>query len=175
MKRTKHKWVIEGVCSDPRIGNYYNNPSFGYGRYCLPKDTKQLLANFRDVPHRIIKAVVETNAVRKEHIAEMVLRRNPKVVGVFRLIMKKDSDNFRHAAILDTIKILKDKGAEVVIYEPLIKESEFMGYKIGKNMNQFEMISFEMISYVISGNRVFEDPGDVRGRVFTGRLLSRER
>ncbi|WP_372590333.1 nucleotide sugar dehydrogenase [Fervidobacterium pennivorans subsp. carthaginiensis] len=169
LKGLNTREIIEGVCSDPRIGNYYNNPSFGYGGYCLPKDTKQLLANFKDVPHRIIKAVVEANAVRKEHIAEMVLKRNPKIIGVYRLVMKKDSDNFRHAAILDIIKILKDIGAQVIIYEPLIEENEFMGCKVEK-----DMLRFKEMSDVILANRMFEELKDVEQKVYTRDLFGRD-
>jgi UDPglucose 6-dehydrogenase len=169
LKGLNTREIIDGVCADPRIGNFYNNPSFGYGGYCLPKDTKQLLANFKDVPHRVIRAVVEANAVRKEHIAEMVLRRNPKVVGIYRLTMKKDSDNFRHAAILDIIKLLKDKGAQVVIYEPLIKENEFMGCIVEK-----DIVRFKKVSDIILANRLFEDLTDIEEKVYTRDLFNRD-
>lgn len=163
------KEIIEGVCTDPRIGNYYNNPSFGYGGYCLPKDTKQLLASFRGIPHRIIRAVVEANTVRKKHIAKMILKRKPRVVGVYRLVMKKDSDNFRHSAILDVIEILKKKGADIIIYEPLIGENEFMGCKVEKDLDRFKSISD-----VIVANRIWEEIKDIGEKVYTRDLFNRD-
>ncbi|ABR30927.1 UDP-glucose 6-dehydrogenase [Thermosipho melanesiensis] len=171
IKGLNTRQVIEGVCLDPRIGMYYNNPSFGYGGYCLPKDTKQLLANYEKdkVPQKLIKAIVESNQVRKQHIAYMIERRKPKVIGVYRLIMKKDSDNFRQSAILDVMDILKEKGYEIIIYEPVIKEKEFEGIKVEKNLEKFKKISD-----VILANRMFKDLEDVEGKVYTRDLFNRD-
>ncbi|QTA38485.1 nucleotide sugar dehydrogenase [Thermosipho ferrireducens] len=163
------KQIIEGVCLDPRIGNYYNNPSFGYGGYCLPKDTKQLLASYKDVPHTLIKAIVEANQIRKKHIADMVIKKNPKVIGVYRLIMKKDSDNFRHSAILDVIKLLKQKGVEIIIYEPVLKEDTFMGLKVEKDINVFK----ESVDIILA-NRMFKEIEDVKEKVYTRDLFERD-
>ena len=131
------KDIIEGVCLDPRIGNYYNNPSFGYGGYCLSKDTKQLLANYKSIPQNLIKAIIKSNYTRKEHISNMILKEKPKIVGIYRLTMKKDSDNFRESAIQDIINKLKEKNVEIIIYEPIIKEKEFNECKIIKNFDEF--------------------------------------
>ncbi|NLV90706.1 MAG: nucleotide sugar dehydrogenase, partial [Tenericutes bacterium] len=129
--------IIKGVSMDPRIGNYYNNPSFGYGGYCLPKDTKQLLANYKDVPQKLITAIVESNEIRKDHIAEMIIRKDPKVVGVYRLTMKADSDNFRQSAIQGIMSRLRDRNIGVVLYEPQIYDLTFDGYEVIKDFSQF--------------------------------------
>lgn len=163
------KQIIEGVCLDPRIGSHYNNPSFGYGGYCLPKDTKQLLANYRDIPSNLIQAVVEANSTRKSHIADMILKRNPKVVGIYRLTMKTDSDNFRESAIQDVMKILKGEGVEVIIYEPTIKEDTFLHTKV---VNDFK--SFAEQSDIIVANRMDERLNFVKEKVYTRDLYSRD-
>jgi UDPglucose 6-dehydrogenase len=131
------KQIIEGVGLDTRIGNFYNNPSFGYGGYCLPKDTKQLLANYEDVPQNLIGAIVDANRTRKDHISNMIIRRNPKVVGIYRLVMKANSDNYRHSAIQGIMKRIKAKGIEVVVFEPVLKEKEFFGSKVINDFNDF--------------------------------------
>ncbi|MEO1938278.1 MAG: nucleotide sugar dehydrogenase [Sulfurimonas sp.] len=154
--------IIEGIGLDPRIGMYYNNPSFGYGGYCLPKDTKQLLANFSDVPNNLIKAIVDSNDTRKEFIVDAILEKSPKTVGVYRLIMKADSDNFRASAIFDIIKKLQDKGIEVVVYEPVIQESLFDGMKVIENLDDF----IEM-SDIIVANRVADELAEAKEKVFT--------
>lgn len=156
------KSIIDGVSLDPRIGDYYNNPSFGYGGYCLPKDTKQMLANYRDVPNNLIRAIVESNTTRKDFISSQILKRDPKVVGIHRLTMKTDSDNFRQAAIFDIMKNIRAEGVEVVIYEPTIQDSEFESYKV---INDLE--SFKVISDVILANRISDDISDVSNKVYT--------
>jgi UDPglucose 6-dehydrogenase len=163
------KSIIEGVCLDPRIGSHYNNPSFGYGGYCLPKDTKQLLANYADVPQNLMTAVVDANRTRKDHIAEMILKRQPKVVGIYRLTMKTDSDNFRHSAIQGVMKRLKAKGIEVVVYEPNYKEPEFFRSKVINNLKKFKS-SVD----VIVANRMTEDLKDVTEKVYTRDLYARD-
>ena len=137
---------------DPRIGNHYNNPSFGYGGYCLPKDTKQLLANYADVPNNIMTAIVDANRTRKDHIAEMIIKKNPKIVGIYRLTMKMDSDNFRQSAIQGVMKRIKAKGIEVVVYEPALHEETFYNSRV---INDFE--EFKRISDVIVANRLSDD------------------
>lgn len=158
------KEIIEGVCLDPRIGMYYNNPSFGYGGYCLPKDTKQLLANYQEknIPTYLIKATIESNLARKYYIAEQIVKRNPKLVGIYRLSMKAGSDNFRSAAIIDIIEYLKAKEIGIIIYEPLIKEDKFMDFPVEKDIN-----SFKQKSDLIVANRFSDELEDVKDKVYT--------
>ena len=163
------KQIIDGVCMDPRIGTQYNNPSFGYGGYCLPKDTKQLLANYADVPQNIMSAIVEANRTRKDHIADMIIKRNPKIVGIYRLTMKMDSDNFRQSAIQGVMKRIKAKGIEVVVFEPSFKEDEFFHSRIIKDFNEFKKICD-----VIVANRLSDEIKDVIEKVYTRDLFSRD-
>lgn len=161
--------IIEGVGLDPRIGTHYNNPSFGYGGYCLPKDTKQLLANFDNVPQNLIRAIVRSNRTRKKHITEMIMRRNPEVVGVYRLTMKAESDNFRSSAIQEIIERLKLEGVDVIIYEPTLKAEEFNSCKVVNDFN-----SFAKKSDVILANRFEPILEDVKDKVYTRDLYSRD-
>lgn len=163
------KQIIEGVCLDPRIGCHYNNPSFGYGGYCLPKDTKQLLANYEDIPNNIIRAIVDANRTRKDHIAEMITRRNPNIVGIYRLTMKTNSDNFRQSSIQGVIKRIKAKGIKVVIYEPTIETDYFYDSRVIKGLDEFKKISD-----VIVTNRISDDIMDVISKVYTRDLFRRD-
>ncbi|HDX9579066.1 TPA: nucleotide sugar dehydrogenase [Bacillus pseudomycoides] len=163
------KQIIDGVGLDSRIGNHYNNPSFGYGGYCLPKDTKQLLANYADVPNNIMTAIVDANRTRKDHIAEMIIKRKPKAVGIYRLTMKMDSDNFRQSAVQGIMKRIKAKGIEVVVYEPTLHEETFYNSRV---INDFE--EFKRISDVIVANRLANDLREVEDKVYTRDLFSRD-
>ena len=163
------KDIIEGMGLDPRIGDYYNNPSFGYGGYCLPKDTKQMLANYNGVPQDMITAIVKSNDTRKKYITEAILKKNPKVVGIYRLTMKANSDNFRSSAIQSIIDGLKKNDVQIVIYEPTIKQDEFEGYKVIKDFNEFRNISD-----VIVANRLEEELNNCKEKVYTRDLYSRD-
>ena len=169
IKGLNTKDIIEGVCLDPRIGNYYNNPSFGYGGYCLPKDTKQLLANYDNVPQNLIRAIVRSNRTRKKHITEMIMRRNPETVGIYRLTMKSGSDNFRASAIQEIIERLKIEGVDVIIYEPTLKADEFNQCKVIINFQEF----IEK-SDVILANRLENELKDIKDKVYTRDLYSRD-
>lgn len=163
------KQIIEGVGLDPRIGTHYNNPSFGYGGYCLPKDTKQLLANYHEVPSNMMAAIVDANRTRKDHIANSILARNPKVVGIYRLTMKTDSDNFRQSAVQGVMKRIKAKGIEIVVYEPALEEDEFYNSKVINDLNEFKRLSD-----VIVANRLTDELKDQVDKVYTRDLYSRD-
>lgn len=163
------KEIIEGVCLDPRIGTHYNNPSFGYGGYCLPKDTKQLLANYKGVPQNMIEAIVKSNDTRKDYIADIVSKKEPKIVGIYRLTMKADSDNFRSSAIQGVIDRLKDKNITVVIYEPTLSADEFSGCKVIHDFDEFSQVTD-----VILANRLEHEIENVKSKVYTRDLYSRD-
>ena len=170
IKGLKTSEIIEGICLDDRIGNHYNNPSFGYGGYCLPKDTRQLLSNFGEVPNSIMKAVVDANVTRKDFIAARILEREPKVVGIYRLTMKTDSDNFRQSSIQGVIRRLESSGVSLIIYEPVLRDCKtFMGAKVINNLDRFKELSD-----IIVANRFSNEIEDVSEKVYTRDIYRRD-
>ena len=169
LKKLDSKEIIKGIGLDPRIGAHYNNPSFGYGGYCLPKDTKQLLANYKDVPQKLIEAIIDSNNTRKDHITEMVIARKPKIVGIYRLVMKSDSDNIRSSAVLGIIQRLISSGIEVVVYEPVLDESYFQNSRVIKDISIFK----EMCDLILS-NRHYKELDEVIDKVYTRDLFNRD-
>ena len=163
------KDIIDGICLDPRIGNYYNNPSFGYGGYCLPKDTKQLLANYKDIPNDIISAIVSSNDTRKKHIANMIIKNNPNTIGIYRLTMKSDSDNFRASAIQDIMNILYEKNFKVIIYEPTLNSNTYKNFEIVNDLEKFKMMSD-----VIVANRIEDEIKDSIDKIYTRDIFVRD-
>ena len=169
MRGLDTKQIIQGVCLDPSIGDFYNNPSFGYGGYCLPKDTKQLRANFSDVPENLISAIVESNTTRKDFIADQIIARKPKTVGVYRLTMKANSDNFRQSSIQGVMKRIKAKGITVVVYEPTYNGDDFFNSKVLKDFDEFKKTCD-----VVIANRLSDELSDIKDKVYTRDLYSRD-